>query len=204
MSTPKQKAALEQYIALLEEAKIRYLAMDHAASGHTHLLPTFAREFCFLQLRMICELIALACLTAHGDISETKTKRFREEYSASDILKWLEKLHPRFYPLPVETKRIGRVAKMKDADLDYLSKADLIALYGRTGDVLHRGSITYIQSGKPQFLDGFDEVIKWAAKISNLLGQHTIVTHDDKKIIHCVWYAANKGGQCTATFADAE
>ena len=29
-------------------------------------------EFCYFQLRIICELIALACLTVHGDIQGTK------------------------------------------------------------------------------------------------------------------------------------
>jgi hypothetical protein len=31
-------------------------------------------ELIYLQLRMICELIALACLTAHGDVPETTSQ----------------------------------------------------------------------------------------------------------------------------------
>jgi hypothetical protein len=57
-------------------------------------------EFCYFQLRIICELIALACLTAHGDIQGTKSNRLQEAYQADLIIKALTKLHAKFYPVP--------------------------------------------------------------------------------------------------------
>lgn len=203
MPSPKHQEALDLYIALLEEAKLRFIAIDYAVKGLTDLPKPFAREFCFLQLRLICEVIGLACLTAHGDIRETASKKFRQAYSPNDILKWLEKLHPRFYPLPVVTHKEGHMVKMRDDHCDFLTRQDLISLHGQTGNVLHRSNIEDIKSGKPQFSEDFEEVIKWSTKISNLLAEHSIVMLDDTGIIYCVWSAADKDGQCVAMFASA-
>jgi hypothetical protein len=60
------------------------------------------REVRFLQLRMLCELIALACLMAHGDIPAVQaSKKLSKEYSADKIIGQLDALHPNFYPYPV-------------------------------------------------------------------------------------------------------
>jgi hypothetical protein len=68
----KRRAALDLYTNLMEEAKIRLLTVS-AATDRIVLPAPILREFCFLQFRMVCELIALACLTAHGEIG-TATK----------------------------------------------------------------------------------------------------------------------------------
>jgi hypothetical protein len=52
-------------------------------------------EFGYLQLRLICEVMAIACLTAHGDVIATKQPRLRRSWSAGEILNGLEKLHGR-------------------------------------------------------------------------------------------------------------
>jgi len=101
-------------------------------------------EFCYLQLRMICELIALACLTAHGDIAASHSKEFRKSRKADWIIKALENLHPNFYPaagkqhLDAAGKIIGRI-KLTDG---FLTKKELLQLYYECGQILHRGSIT--------------------------------------------------------------
>jgi hypothetical protein len=70
MVTKKQNEAINLYAAIMEEAKIRLNSIDMALAGTTILPHQLVREFCFLQLRMLCELIALGCLTAHGDVVE--------------------------------------------------------------------------------------------------------------------------------------
>jgi hypothetical protein len=47
---------------------------------------------------MLCELIALSCLVAHGDIQ--LPRQLRKAYAADDMLKQLEALHPNYYPRP--------------------------------------------------------------------------------------------------------
>lgn len=74
--------------------------VERAALGLTGL-PSFAvRDFGFLQLRMICEDIALGCLVAHGDITESNRRKFAREHSADRIMSMLHDLHPNFYPQP--------------------------------------------------------------------------------------------------------
>jgi hypothetical protein len=41
---------------------------------------------------MLCELIALGCFVAHGDIEATKASSFQKAYKADDILKRLARL----------------------------------------------------------------------------------------------------------------
>jgi|SRR5882724_2304781 len=56
-------------------------------------------EFCYLQLRMLCELIAVGCLVVHGDVEGTKG--LCKVWAADKVMKRLEKLHPDFYPHPM-------------------------------------------------------------------------------------------------------
>ena len=91
--TTRQLRIIGQYRVMMEEAKIRLDSIDAALSGLITIIPVPAlREFCFLQLRMLCELIALACLMAQGDIPATKTKKLLETWEPDRILRELERL----------------------------------------------------------------------------------------------------------------
>jgi hypothetical protein len=96
--TPQQLAAMRLYQGLMEEVKTRFAAIEHAVNNRTGLGPRFVYEFGYLQLRYLCELVALGCLVAHGDITETN--KLRKEYSATRIMQSLSALHPDFYPVP--------------------------------------------------------------------------------------------------------
>src|SRR5262245_58960282 len=95
MSPSKYREALNDYSALMLEAKHRLLAMDAALGGRTGLPHGAICEFGFLQLRMLCELIAIGCLTAHGDL---ETGKLKKTYEADKIIRRLERLHSEFYP----------------------------------------------------------------------------------------------------------
>jgi len=75
-----------------------------AATGKTGFPSVIVREFCYLQLRMLCELIALACLVAHGDITAAQPNKLRKAYEADKILAQLATLHQHFYPQPIRWK----------------------------------------------------------------------------------------------------
>jgi len=104
MKPSKYGAALDDYSMLMEEAKYRLLAMDTALGGRTGLPKGAIREFCFLELRMLCELIALGCLTAHGDL---KTSKLKTSYEADRIIRSLQKLHPDFFPVGATQGKAG-------------------------------------------------------------------------------------------------
>src|SRR5205823_2168695 len=125
-----------------EEAKLRLNSIDMALGGVSILPHQLVREFCFLQLRMLCELIALGCLTAHGDIEATT--KLRNEWSADKIIDRLDSLHPQFYPLPVQQTLLEvpiRHWHLDPVSNGSITKAELLTLNGKSGNTLHRGSM---------------------------------------------------------------
>src|ERR1700730_10759516 len=98
MPTQKQLQAAALYGGIMEEIKIRISAIDAGTGGLLPLSPVIIREHCFLQIRIICELIALGVLVAHGDIEATKTSKLQKAWHAKEIMDALLKLHQDFYP----------------------------------------------------------------------------------------------------------
>lgn len=166
MIAATQNQIISNYAALMEEVKERISWLNVLLSGGLGSLPNPAlQEFGFLQLRIICELIALSCLTAHGEIPETKGKRLQEEWNATNILKRLEHLHSDFYPKPINIVTNGPGDKhIEFIDSGFLTKADLISLYGRAGDLLHRGSIAKLLQPASPWPPNMDEIREWGQK----------------------------------------
>jgi hypothetical protein len=70
MPTQADLDAANVYTSIMEEAKFRALSIN-TLSGYALPVP-LQREYCFLQLRMLCELIALGCLVLRPLDSVTK------------------------------------------------------------------------------------------------------------------------------------
>ena len=129
-----------RYTDLMQEIKERLYAIEDVLSGRTALHGPLAHEFCFLQLRIICECISYACVIAHAYIEELQTPKFQKEWSADTLMKALDGLHQDFYPKPrTMTVTEGRV-QLDEIEAPYLTKAELKRLNGICGDKLHRGS----------------------------------------------------------------
>lgn len=136
------------------------------------LEPWALYELSYLQYRKICELIALGCLVAHGDIVETKSKKMQETYDANEILKRLERLHPDFYPRPhTEAIDAGKVVTVGSMGDDYLTKKELLKLHAFCGSVLHVGSLKSFQTPGFRTRES-QEIADWSNKILALLNHH--------------------------------
>jgi hypothetical protein len=146
-----------------------------------------AENIAYLQLRMICELIALGCLTAHNEMITTSAGKMRREYRPNVIFTELEKLHPSFYPSPdrgivndkgesvsvppgMRNQSIGpvRIVPLKDG---FLTKKQLIKLVGQCGDKLHIGGTKKYFANRPPDQAPIMAAIKL---IQNLLRFHRI------------------------------
>jgi hypothetical protein len=171
---PKYDEAMDAYSRLMVEAKHRLLAMDTALEGKTGLPRPTIREFCFLQLRMLCELIALGCLTAHGDL---ETGKLKEDYKADRIIRRLQSLHPDFYPRAA-TRTETRIELSEDG---FFTKEELMKLYWRCGDVLHRGTVETLWSRRSGDAE-IEEIRTWKQKIEALLSDHTIFMADGNTV----------------------
>jgi hypothetical protein len=156
---------IELYLALMEEAKARALSINTLTLDQRRIPSPFIREYCFLQQRMLCEIIGLSCLIAHGDIEATNKNDLRKAYDPATILKILEKLHSDFYPAP------ARPLKTKDGwHFDnyiggpYLKQEELPVLYGKCGDLLHKGSLKKLVSRRSPIQNNFEDVNVWGQK----------------------------------------
>lgn len=93
--------ALTVYKQLMVEVVDRIASVRTASSGGLPVHPKISEEFCYLQLRMICEVIAFGCLVIHGTLMGIKPG-LMTTYKASYIVKELEKLNPLFYPVALQ------------------------------------------------------------------------------------------------------
>src|SRR3712207_5819604 len=131
MPTRQQNEAIGLYANVLDEIKVRLSCIETSLQGGTPFPGPIIRECCYLQLRIICELIALGCLIAHGDIPAAKVQRIQKEWSAHRIIQTLEGLHPDFYPKPHVQHRVkapdgSHGFHLADFSGDFLSRDDLI------------------------------------------------------------------------------
>jgi hypothetical protein len=183
---PAQEPLRRLYCALMEELKRRRDIIYRIA---TFKLPgEISIELCFLQLRMICELIALGCLAAHGDIPATKTGKMRKEYKPDAILNELERLHPSFYPVPGRQilSPDGKPIKVQGVTDPHLTRSELLTLWIECGKHLHRGSMKNID--RPFVVD-FNQISEWDRKIATLLNHHQIQLQDDR---YMLWVMMNE------------
>jgi hypothetical protein len=189
--TPRDEEVVRVYSDLMGEVRLRIDAINRGLAGALGLKGPLVREFCFLQFRMICELIALACLTAHGDIATVKNPKIQKEWSAEKIIEALSGLHPDFYPEPVrETPGIPPVrTDFVPLDKDFLTKAELVSLAGKCGNILHRGSIKKLLSDKTPTQTNFPEIQSIAQKIANLVSVHRVSLITPGRLYVCIFLA---------------
>ena len=164
----------------MEEVKVRFDIINETYNNKAQYPPPMVREICYLQFRLICEIIALGCLVAHGDIPEAQA--MKKIYEPGKILKLLEELNPHFYPQPIEIAKASDGSKqIRRLDANHLTKEELPILWGRTGDVLHRSPmVKMLKQMKPSDAD-FADIFEWSAKLTGLLNCHWITLLENKK-----------------------
>lgn len=195
MLTSEQREAMRLYAWLMEEAKQRLFAIEDMAQLEDKIPAALIWEFGFLQLRMLCELVALGCLVAHGDIKAAQTRKLQKEYAADRILAQLEKLHPDFYPRPVRLAEAGPPSRFDYLDKAYLTKSDLLRLYAKCGQELHRGSLHRLRTTNDEidWKAYANELADWTYKVMDLLKLHSIFLLDGELAILCQMAGSKDG-----------
>jgi len=148
------------------------------------------KEFIYLQFRFLCELTALGCLAAHGDVAETSS--LKKKWQAQEIMEALEKLNPDFYPSPV-----GKMMRQNEGihfDVPVgkvITKEEMFAVYGRSGNILHRGSLKNLLKAKNPLQNSFPDEARIAQEFRNLLAGHRISLLDGEFQLICLFGLAN-------------
>ena len=139
----------------------------------------FKNEICSLQFRHICELIAISCLAAQGDFKTQKA--FRESYSPLEIFNALRTINPHFFPQPsTVTFTKGEDGAPNHHHLeagtkpDAYTERDIIALWGRSGNDLHRASVKKYLKATFGSAPPLEPIYKHAHGIVRLLETHVI------------------------------
>ncbi|PDQ18381.1 hypothetical protein CN311_25105 [Mesorhizobium sanjuanii] len=182
--------AMTAYRGILVEIKYRVEAIDAILEGQLPLRGRIAEELCYLQLRMICELIAIGCLIIHGNLSAKKADLLKS-YKADWILRVLSEMHPKFFPTPLEPKDSdGSPPAWIHKTDGFMRKGELIEFYNKhAGAKLHRGSARNIlKSDGP--LD-FPSIKRWRDKIVGLLNRHIITSPDEENICYFIMNDGN-------------
>jgi hypothetical protein len=147
------------------------------------------QDFGYIQLRMLCELIALACIVAHGDLVKTKAAGLRKEWKVGKIIKAMDGIHPNFFPRGATQEQIrpGHFKYTLLSKKESMSKAELNRLYNICGDRgLHRGDIGNLDKiSKKSLTENFQEIISWTNKITELLSVHVISLLDGQTKYAC-------------------
>lgn len=170
-----EPTAVRGYLKLMHEVVIRLDLVSHACHGRLNLTPPYAFEYCYLQYRRICELLALGCLQLHGDLPDTRTSATAKEWNAERIMSLLQRKHPHAFPQSViSTKIPDGWSYVANAKPNAMTFNDFKALYSKCGSVLHRGTIRSIEVEAPLAKCDYDLLINWSHKIVDLLNEHFI------------------------------
>ena len=176
-----------KYPDLMQEIKERLYVIEDVLSGRTGLQRPLAHEFCFLQLRLICECISFACVIAHEYIEELQAPKIQKMWSADTLMKVLDGLHPGFYPKPHKVTNKNGGLHLDEINVPYLTKDDLKQLNGICGDNLHRGSpekYTYNQT--PERIAEYRKtIIEFSNKVFRLMESHLMRKRDEPRYIIC-------------------
>ena len=161
----------------------------------------FDVEFAYLQMRLVCELIAMAALAAHHSYGLKKT--LLQEWRADEIFAELETLNALSFPVPVKLERKpGQMPQFTPQSDRGISRHRLKEIYGKCGNSLHRGVLLHALQGKKRVYN-VDELWGWWVEVMNTISEHLILFPKDERAL-LVNLNGDGDGRVTVAEAQAE
>ena len=183
------------YRELMREIRYRNLYIEAVGNNpHFGIYRQTRIESICLQIRMILENIALACLVANGHQLDKLPKKIEKEYHADTILRRLDDINPDCFPRPLvlmpdsmpsfppgsaipQTLPEGYIGELIDRpDTDWMTREEFKEIYGKLGGILHARNPL---GSKIDYEYFEDTVPKWQGKYMNLLAHHKISVVED-------------------------
>jgi hypothetical protein len=170
------------YADLMQEVKDRLDVISRAISSLASGCPThpFAQaELGFLQLRYICELVALATCVAHEPARLSKA--ILKSWNAERTFALLDEFNGHCFPISV-------LLNANDDQLHFetvsnsLDARKLKEIYSHCGEMLHRGPLKRLITGEGRVYD-VNKLHDWANLIGRSLASHTIVMPDRGAVV---------------------
>ena len=136
--TMKQAERLDiaQYCGLMEEVKSKVESINQLMEMPGVTIRTRVESIC-LQLRMLLELIVFSSLVSNKDVWQRSRKELQSSQDISKKLRELKRLHPSFYPKPVDLQGSASGEEPGDRTGGFLTEDQLAEVYGTLGNILH-------------------------------------------------------------------
>lgn len=162
----------------LGETDIRLKGVRARPNGYGAILET---ELCYLQIRYVCELVALASLAAHH--SYGLNKDLLKQHHAAQIFAELEGINALSFPVPVSLGLDENGMKQFTPALERgMPRQAFSEIYGKCGNHLHRGFLKHALKGKGRTYD-VDELSNWHRSFVQLITQHLILFPQEERVV---------------------
>jgi hypothetical protein len=163
------------YLLIMEEIKTR-LSVIRTIKAENLPFP-IAREVCTLQLRHICELIAIGCLVVQGKL----TADIAQEDNPIKIMRTLEEVVPHFFPQPAIITKDGNILDIEfNSKPKALTRKELETIWGQSGNYLHRLTVKRFFSKKSDPENPWEDIDSQIDKVEALLADHGIAILEPK------------------------
>jgi hypothetical protein len=185
MITTKKLSPESVYADLMEDLKVRLgflREMLFSVAPQANQPGAYLKaESCFLQVRYVCELVALSALCANERFG--LTNRLLKSWHAGEIFSDLIRLNPVCFPRAISVIRGNNGLSVTVLPTQPLTQQSLTTIYNKCGSVLHRGVLKHILRGDDRLYD-LDEVNGWAGQLIELLSSHAaLVPHGNRVLL---------------------
>ena len=161
---------IAQYCSLMEEVKSRVESINRLMAMPGITIQTRVESVC-LQLRMLLELIVFSSMVSNKDVWRKSRKELQGSQDISKKVRELNRLHPKFYPKPVDLEASAPGEEPVDRTEGFLNEGRLIEVYGRLGNILHAENPLGKETDFRFFIDA---VPGWLSEVINLLECHKV------------------------------
>lgn len=191
MSVPENIAAT--YCICMEDIKSRIAIVRPVFEGRLSTgKELFDYEFVSVQLRKSLELIAFASMTANKDLYANQYAKFAKHWRVKTMLDSLRKLHPSFYPQPIELDHVkdNGSKHFEHVKAGYLTQEDFVTLYDLCSGCIHTWNPF---TKKERHIDFVHPISEWVSRIEGLLKLHLMQFVDRDEIWVVEMENANDG-----------
>ena len=167
--------AASTYCNCMEDVKQRLAMIKSITEGHSPLgSEGHDGEVVCMLLRKVLEQIAFSSLVAHRETYDEFHKDAATVWRAKGLIDRLEKIHPNFYPSPVQKGVSGIFGVQHHFDQvedGYLTKEDFLFLYDKASEGIH----SWNPFKDAERLINFERSIaEWVTRIERLLETHIV------------------------------
>lgn len=203
MDRISDEAITALYASLMAEVKARlqklHLEINLLKLPTSGSEKTFRAEICYLQLRRITELVAVAVLLVHNPYDEFRSQDLAKIFQADKLLKTLTKLSASAFPQPIGlTKRPpfpgGRLYVALPAPTFDVRDA-ISEIYTTSCDRLHLGGLhTVLRQRNKQYSGQF--IRTSFGRLVTLLDKHVILLPDNRAMLAWVDWESDENVYC--------